>query len=463
MKNKKIYLIFIAILLCSTTFAQHPQINRTMNWFFGLHWVGTNFNSDEVEFLENLGWFALEACSSISDKEGNLLFYTNGEFVFNSTHWLMAGIDLFDDNTWLNGWTHSAMQGTLILPQPGNDSLYYIFTSDSFESFDEGHLHRGLCYSMVNMNKDNGYGKIVELNTPLLDSVGESVIATIHNNGTDYWLISSNPTGKLYSWLIDETGISGPINEFQSTNINCPGAWGKKNIQFLKFSPRGNLIFKGSLCWSNEGYASHSLMGFNNITGIFEFEGGTKFQNPEIILETFQDTTIVLWTRASFSPSGNYLYTIKQMSLHPHWLPSVIERYKIDEPIDEDNIINSKELFYTSDNGVFYMFQNTPHGNMFVSGSRGSSTTQSGNKIHVIHNPNSEDYAYLEENVYDLSEIYDAPYSPVGPYPSTSFCFNNTVEAWLYNDNEITTYKSAIAKQNRIIYFIRTQVMVLLC
>ena len=93
------------------------------------------------------------------------------------------------------------------------------------------------------------------------------------------------------------------------------------------------------------------------------------------------------------------------------------------------------------------MLQNTPHGNIFVS--VGRPNTQFSEYISIIQNPNSEDFAYFDWDVYDLSEIYDAPYSPVGPYPCISNCFNNTVEAWLYSDNEITTYKPAIAKQKQ--------------
>ncbi|MGC9331862.1 MAG: T9SS type A sorting domain-containing protein [Bacteroidales bacterium] len=452
----KLHILLIFLLLPVLLHAQeNPNINRTLNWRFGGS-IGINFDlqTQEVNFLPLSYWFGTpESASTISDEEGNLLFYTDGELVFNSEDTVMPDINFVDDDTHLDG-NYSAYQGVVILPQAGNDSIYYIFTCDAWENLIGGFTYQGLKYSIVNMNHVNalGAGEVVEKNIPLLDSVGESVVATEHATKEDwYWVVASSTRGMFYSWLLNEDGLSAPVDSFQSTNVMCPNQiTGTQNLQFLKFSPKGDLIFKGYCCETPQDYAAHSIIGFNNLTGEFEFPETPKNRNgePEIILASYQDTTVELWSRATFSPGGNYLYTIKQMSLHPQWSPSVIERYKIDYPIDATDIIQSKEAFYMSNVFTIKMFQNTPFGNIMVSSSADTEmATSHGYKIHLIQNPNSSDLAYFDENVYNLMDIYEVDTEENAPRVWMSF--NNTVESWLYNDDDITENQQITKRENQ--------------
>lgn len=60
-----------------------------------------------------------EGSTAITDFEGNLLFFTNGERVYNADYQLMpSGL--------LSGGIFSFTQ-TLIVRQPGSNSLYYLF------------------------------------------------------------------------------------------------------------------------------------------------------------------------------------------------------------------------------------------------------------------------------------------------------------------------------------------------
>ncbi|MCD4745098.1 MAG: hypothetical protein K8R58_02240, partial [Bacteroidales bacterium] len=65
-----------------------------------------------------------EGCSVIHDKDGNLLFYTDGVTIWDRTHTRMStpgGVSLLGN--------FSSTQSALIVPQPCNDSLYYVFTT----------------------------------------------------------------------------------------------------------------------------------------------------------------------------------------------------------------------------------------------------------------------------------------------------------------------------------------------
>ena len=62
-----------------------------------------------------------EGCASISDANGNLLFYTNGIKVWDASGTEQVNGLLGD---------HSSTQSSIIVPVPGNSKEYYIFTID---------------------------------------------------------------------------------------------------------------------------------------------------------------------------------------------------------------------------------------------------------------------------------------------------------------------------------------------
>lgn len=75
----------LLILLCTCTgFSQ----NVTNTWSFGK--MGLNFATTPPTVLSDGGVSADEGCTSISDNAGNLLFYSNGETVYNKSHSIMS-------------------------------------------------------------------------------------------------------------------------------------------------------------------------------------------------------------------------------------------------------------------------------------------------------------------------------------------------------------------------------------
>ena len=89
---------------------------EAVNWYFGQN-AGVNFNTgDPINQIGALKTWGGSAC--ISDTNGQILFYTNGEEVFNKDHVLMQNGDL------LNG-SQYAIQPAVIIPMPLSDSKYY--------------------------------------------------------------------------------------------------------------------------------------------------------------------------------------------------------------------------------------------------------------------------------------------------------------------------------------------------
>src|SRR4051812_7310250 len=111
--------ILLQLLLVVLAFYSKGQ-NETQKWYFGDR-AGLDFSTNPPTVLSNSAMHARAGCSSMSDATGNLLFYTNGDTIWNRMHQVMAnGTGLFG--------TGDESQNSLIVKQPGNANLYYIFT-----------------------------------------------------------------------------------------------------------------------------------------------------------------------------------------------------------------------------------------------------------------------------------------------------------------------------------------------
>jgi len=197
---------------------------QTVHWHFGDS-TSLHFTGDTVEAGASGGMFASEGCASISDNQGNLLFYSNGVTVWDARHQVMSRGDSLEGSL-------SARQGALIVPRPGCDSLYYLFIADSLG---EGY---GLSYNLIDMRRNNGLGSVVEKNKQLYTPTTERLAATAHQNGRDYWLLSHQwNSGAFYAYPITRQGIGSPV--ISHSGINHSFTDQILPAGTMKFSPNG--------------------------------------------------------------------------------------------------------------------------------------------------------------------------------------------------------------------------------
>ena len=257
-----------------------PYTKRASRWYFGDH-IGFNFNCGPVPDIlddgitQSLGCSSLEGTTTISDDNGNLLFYSFEGLVVNRFHGIMPnGIGL------LGGC--SSTQGYLPVPNPTNPDQYYLFTIEA-----SGAAIPGLYYSIVDMTLDGGNGDVVfaSKNTVVNNNVTERLTSVHHCNNQDVWIITHDATN-FYTYLITNTGIQPAVVSPIPNNPNTSAGQ-------LKVSPTGMHIGEvelgathwysfdnetGEVCWietstTTGGYGcSFSNDGSKFYTGEF-FQG----------------------------------------------------------------------------------------------------------------------------------------------------------------------------------------------
>ncbi len=271
---KKIF-AFTLVLFCKFCFAQTSEINRTNHWYFG-EGIGIDYSSG-TPVLDTLSPMSQrEACAVMSDTAGNLLFYTDGDTIWNKNHVMMA-----------NGFgvgCESSSNGAVIVPNPGNDSIYYLFTVDCWENFGT----HGLRYTVIDINANGGTGAILQKNIQLYSPSSEQLAVTRHCNGIDYWVVShAYSVNKFYVHKVTVNGVdSVPTITFVGDTLPIQNSIG--NAGSMCFSPDGK-----KLCFINLWQGS-KLFDFNLLTGDL---------NNMIVLSTDS-----LEYGCAFSPDNSKLY-----------------------------------------------------------------------------------------------------------------------------------------------------------
>lgn len=273
-KMKKFILLLILIFLLLTNISFGQKENN--NWFFGQN-NGLTF-TPTTTISGSLNTF--EGCASISDKNGILLFYTDGITVYDR-----SGSPMLNGNGLLGN--SSSTSSAIIVPKPCSETEYYIFAVD----FVNG--SNGVTYSLVDMddNSDcfisaNETGKVVSgtKNISLPGPTGERICALKQNNGLDYWVIATEMnTNNFYVYEVTELGVNS-IPSIQATGSNLSAGY------YMKASPDGTKI--GLVDGSSQ---SVFLYDFDNTFGII---------NGQVLV----GTTPIRPYGLEFSPNSEKLY-----------------------------------------------------------------------------------------------------------------------------------------------------------
>jgi len=276
--KKKLLLQFVIILLLIGLQNMYAQEEATY-WYFG-EYAGIRFESGEPIAITGGQTSSMEGMAVVSSSAGVLLFYTDGETVYNAEHNVMINGAGLMGNT-------SSTQSALIIPMPANEDNFYIFTVDMVD-YSGG--SDGLRYSRVDMSLNDWLGVVTnEKNILLEPNVSEKLTATRHSNGIDYWVIIQKwGTNNFYSYLVTADSV-----DTEAVISSC-GAIIDEEIDnakgYMKVSHDGSKIAK-----ANAGLRSDEVFDFNNLSG--------EVSNVITIFNIFGEPYGI-----EFSPNNQYLY-----------------------------------------------------------------------------------------------------------------------------------------------------------
>jgi hypothetical protein len=443
-----------------------------------------NFNSgiaDTFSVLRNMGFFITN--TSFSDTSGSLLFYTNGVRINNANHDTLLNSDNFNPGyaSTINVNQLNIVQGSVIVPKPGSNNLFYIFHVSGYNFNAYGSLQQqplDMRYTIVDMNLDNGLGGVPanQKSIPIINDtlVNGAIAVCKHGNGRDWWIIMPRfYSNKYYKLLLTQDSLIGPSNQIIGDSI-------KYDVEISSaFSPDGSTFAQVTL--SN----SLNIFRFDRCTGNFYDSTFIQVPNPTpgyIINEAFG---------LSFSPNSRFLYIIlfSKIIQYDTWASNIAasETYVA----EWDTFANP---FYT----YFFSAQLAPDNKIYIGTYGGcfnlhyiNSPDSSGVNCQVIQNT----FALPIENItvpyypnYDLGRLVGSPCDTltaiqqnnytrikfkVFPNPATDFFWinynlqsNETAQIILYNilgeevskNNLYGTFKSLLIYTSDIpsgIYFYR--------
>lgn len=216
-------------------------------WYFGAN-AGMSFAGGTPTPLLDGRVNTIDGSSVISrPATGDLLFYTDGASVWDSMHVVMP------NGTGLAGHPSSG-QPALIVPDPGDTNLFYIFTTGAANT-----AASATRYSIIDMRRNGGRGDVIEKNSLLIANGTEKITATRHCNGIDYWVIAHTwGSNDFHAFLITAQGIADTV--ISSIGETYPDIGDIQGT--FQMSPNGLL-----LAASSPALKAVEIFDFNNSTG----------------------------------------------------------------------------------------------------------------------------------------------------------------------------------------------------
>ncbi len=364
--QKRIFFILIglALLLLQPLYAQ----KEGAVWYFGDH-AGLDFNQQYPKPLTDGQISTHEGVASISDKNGKLLFYTDGQTVYNRAHQVMEnGSGLLGNIT--------STQSSIVVPWPNSTTKYCIFTLDKAGT--PSNPGNGLKYSIVEMSDGGGLGAITQknLSLPGVDRVlfTEKIAVVKSKDGKSYWII----THEFDNWAFDEFKLTengltfeaqvteGSQHRYDPNESNNRGATG-----YLKSSPKGDF-----LALAIEGMHFYELFAFDNGTGkirlLAKLGAGSNTDATGEINNAYG---------VEFSPTGNFLYGSTRKG-------GLIYQWDITQP-DQISIQRSVQILRENNSILVGALQLGPNGKIYV-------TLGGQPYLGVISSPIQKNCNYLE-------------------------------------------------------------------
>jgi hypothetical protein len=222
---KNILILFFFFFLYNYTFAQ----SENNIWIFGNESM-LDFNTIPPTTSAKSPLYVIGGSACVADTTGVLLFYTDGNKIYNSNHSIMENGDGLNGNA--NG---KLDQQVVIVQKPATNNQYYVITNDG----NEDKKKEGVNYSLVAFSAAKPLGVVIEKNKHLFDKTSEHLAVVNASNGKSAWLLlHSYPKSTFYLFSIDNKGI----NPTPKTQEIGDSLFGIAASGLIRFSPKHNKV-----------------------------------------------------------------------------------------------------------------------------------------------------------------------------------------------------------------------------
>ena len=361
--------------------------NQLIDTIFG----GTiiDFSTDPPELSYHFREMNFQECvASICDKEGNLLFYSNGTWIANANHLEMLNGDNIGPDNYNQSWADDGLpisQSAIILPFPDSNNMYVLINEEVALGGFNGNIAKvpNCYYSIIDMNLDNGLGEVILKNETVINDTLDfgKMVATKHGNGRDWWVIVPQFTSNKYHVLsVNPQGINWEMEQIV-------GDTSFSGVGQAVFSPDGKKYIRYNACCFNKPAE----------IDVFDFDrcSGTINHLERIVVDTINGSIDPLGGIA-ISPNSRFLYlthfdVIVQYDLHAVDVSATADTVAIYDgffapPPSPSNITVTFRLAHLAPDGKIYI--NTPENTRF---------------LHVINNPDEQGLACnVEQHAIDL-------------------------------------------------------------
>lgn len=374
------------------------QANRSNTWLLGYNsdTIFSNCEISELDFLSgnaqvslkgyDIGYYVQNA--SISDTLGNLLFSTNGFIIQDKNGNIMENGDSLLATVspqYLEGYYPQGIvpYGSIILPKPNSTNFYYVIYEDI--QISANYMPKHLYYSVVDMSLNNGLGKVIEKDKPLLQANLDFgfLSATRHANGRDWWLIVPEVKSNCYYVsLLSENGFSTPQKQCLGGICRTP------EPGQMCFSPQGDKMIRCS------PHNELNVYNFNRCNGLLS---NAKY------IQIRADTTInspflsLISQGACVSPNNQFLYVSAKGELLQFDLSVADIATTRTTVAVNDNFFDS---YYAPSGTVFYVASPAIDGRIYLG-------TYSSYYMHIIDKPDLQGVACnVQQHALFLAGFY---------------------------------------------------------
>lgn len=350
------YFILFFVVVSINVFSQ----NEANNWYFGDN-AGVSFNDGLVTTLSNGSMSTPAGCASISNNNGDLLFYTNGQTVWNKNHVIM------DNGTNLPGDPNN-IQSSIIVPKPSDPNTYYIFSTRAVNGISPLYSV-GFYLSEVHFTAQNPLGIVVSKSQRIMTLPISGVTGIHYADANTIKVItfgpekSNEPNNTFYIFDVTDTGVNRTPTAIKQDKV-------LQSVGTIKTSPNGKKIAIGDYS--------------GNYIYLFDFDVTTNTTTYSSIINPNDLFTPRYPYGIEFSPDSNILYFTAATGNNV----SSLFKYLLN---NTDDITNDRIFLAGSASFNYGSLQLATNGKIYAATFVPGNPINTVASLSVLNNPNDEE------------------------------------------------------------------------